>query len=229
MCLAPRELWSIHQINVTMWSAHVSRVSGPRRWWSWWSWCSSGSGPASSSISGEHLSSNQSTSIQLPLSSGSIEPCHLFLYLKYKKRSWAMSKISVEITLSMLFTISIYQSILIPAISEVHIPRIRVEENEQKSFFLWCDSGEHFRWRKFSHLEPSHTYLPALASPAPSRLSSLRELPGTRANSLTLSSLGLLASLPGAEDRRKHSLMSAARSSPEPRWMQNALSIFDYV
>ena len=86
MCLAPRELWSIHQINVTMWSAHVSRVSGPRRWWSWWSWCSSGSGPASSSISGEHLSSNQSTSIQLPLSSGSIEPCHLFLYLKYKKK-----------------------------------------------------------------------------------------------------------------------------------------------
>ena len=70
-----------------------------------------------------------------------------------------------------------------------------------------------FRWRKLSHLEPSHTYLPALASPAASRLSSLRELPGTRANSLTLSSLGLLASLPGAEDRRKHSLMSAARSN----------------
>ena len=66
-----------------------------------------------------------------------------------------------------------------------------------------------FRWRKFSHLEPSHTYLPALASPAPSvsRLSSLLSVsreaggPGTRANSLTLDM-----------DRRKHSLMSAARS-----------------
>ena len=72
-----------------------------------------------------------------------------------------------------------------------------------------------FRWRKFSHLEPSHTYLPA---PSASRLSSLVSVarepgPGTRANSLTLSSLGLLASGLEDRDRRKHSLMSAARSN----------------
>ena len=60
------------------------------------------------------------------------------------------------------------------------------------------------RWRKFSHLEPSHTYLPP--SPAQPRLSGA-SLASTHNSLSTLGLIGLHST--ASEDRRKSSLLSS--------------------
>jgi len=66
----------------------------------------------------------------------------------------------------------------------------------------------YLRWRKFSHLEPSHTYLPSspVLQHQSSRLSSLVSVSGTRSRNNSLSTLGLMGVGTSVDIDRKYSL-----------------------